>query len=369
MISAKIRYFLRNIREWLLLRFPKKIMNSLQKFSPEFNELSAAENISLEKAIRSAEKFVENSPKISGVNYATRDAHSKTYATVKAKLEISENLPDFIAKIFDKESYELLLRFSNANLVINKKGREIPAYGFSLKIKNIGQNEANFPLVNFPLFPTNSPSVFLKFFTSVNTFLVTKQDNFLVSALDLPHLLKNGFSLLSSMFSVDLMKSTFKLMAHAKDFFFSFNFYGIGCYRLGDYIMKLSLEPENISPKIGRGEPQKETVNWFLASHESSFNLMIEMCENLEAQPINNLKKEWKKAPKFCLGKIKIPKAAFLNSDDLAIENLSFDPFKNPEILQPVGKIQQIRKKVYEASIRTRNALNQKKNAGITANI
>jgi len=110
-------------------------MNSLQKFSPEFNELSAQENADLEKAIKSAEKFVENSAKISGVNYATRDAHSKTYATVKAKLEISENLPDFIAKIFDQKEYELLLRFSNANLVINKKGREIPAYGFSLKIK------------------------------------------------------------------------------------------------------------------------------------------------------------------------------------------------------------------------------------------
>jgi len=336
-------------------------MNSLQKFSSEFNRLSPQENADLDKALISVQKFIESSAAISELNYATRDAHSKTYATVKAKLEISENLPDFITKIFNQKEYELLLRFSNANLVINKEGREIPVYGFSVKFKNFGQKEANFPLVNFPLFPTNSPSVFLKFFTSVNTFLVTKQDNFLVSAFDLPHLLRNGFSLASDMFSADLGKRIFQFLKHSKDFFFSFKYSGIGCFRLGDFMMKLSVEPQNISSKIGRGEPQKETINWFLSTREPTFNLMIEMCENLENQPINNLKKDWKKAPKFCLGKIKIPKAAFLNSDDPAVENLNFNPFENPEILQPVGKIQQLRKKVYEASIHTRNELNRKK--------
>ena len=91
-----------------MLRFSKKSMNSLQKFSSEFNQLSAQENADLDKALLSVQKFIESSAAISNVNYATRDAHSKTYATVKAKLEISENLPDFAAKIFDKKQYELL---------------------------------------------------------------------------------------------------------------------------------------------------------------------------------------------------------------------------------------------------------------------
>ena len=334
-------------------------MNSLVKYNPEFDQLSPQENLDLDKAVQSVEKFIESSSKISEVDYATRDAHSKTYATVKASLKISDDLPEFITEIFDQKHYDILARFSNGNLVINKKGRDNPLYGFSLKIKNVNGKEANFPLVNFPLFPTNSPSVFLKFFTSVNTFLITKQDNFVVSVLDVPHLLKNGFSLISSMFSVDITKKIIKFLSHQKDFFFSFNYAGIGCYRIGNNIMKLSLTPENINPKIGRGEPQKESINWFLSTQESTYHLMIELCENIEDQPVNDLMKDWKNAPKYCLGKITIPKASLVNSDDPKIENLNFDPFANAENLQPVGKIQQIRKKVYEASISTRNRLNE----------
>ena len=181
-------------------------MKTLLKYTSNLDQLSPSENCDLEKAVISVEKFIKSSSKISDVNYATRDAHSKTYATAKGVLRVSEDLPPFITEVFKEKEYELLARFSNANLVINKNGRDAPLYGFSLKIKNMNGQDANFPLVNFPLFPTNSPSVFLNFFRSVNTFLVTKQDNFLVSVLDLPSLIKNGFSLVSSMFSFDLIK-------------------------------------------------------------------------------------------------------------------------------------------------------------------
>ena len=61
----------------------------------------------------------------------------------------------------------------------------------------------------------------------------------------------------------------------------------------------------------------------------------------------------------YILGKITIPQESLLNSTSPEIENLNFNPFENPETLQPVGKIQQIRKKIYEISIATRNRLNQ----------
>jgi hypothetical protein len=52
-----------------------------------------------------------------------------------------------------------------------KGKRDVPAYGFAVKINDEKGNViANFPLVNFPLFPINSVSTFLKLFTSVNRF-------------------------------------------------------------------------------------------------------------------------------------------------------------------------------------------------------
>ncbi len=336
----------------------EKTMDNLQKYSPEFDRLSAQEQSDLNKAVLSVEKFIKSSAEISKVKFATRDAHAKTYATVKAKLNINPDLPEFITKIFNQNSYDVIARFSNGNLVINKKGREMPLYGFSLKIKNIQGLDANFPLVNFPLFPTNSPSVFLKLFTSVNTFLTTKQDNFVVAAMDLPHLIKNGGSLMTDMFSLDVMKKLLNFISHRRDFFLSFKYSGIGCYRIGEYLMKISVKPQNIPSNLGKNEPQKDSINWFLSTQESNFDVHLQLCENLADQPVNDLMKDWKNSKFYHLGTITIPKASFLNSDNLEIENLNFNPFDNSESLQPVGKIQHIRKKIYSTSIETRNNLN-----------
>ena len=86
--------------------------------------------------------------------------------------------------------------------------------------------------------------------------------------------------------------------------------------------------------------------------------MRTQACEDLKSQPVNDLMTDWKNAPEYILGTVHIPKAALLNSDDPAIENLNFNPFENPEELQPVGKIQQIRKRIYEVSAATRNRLN-----------
>ncbi|MCZ2082866.1 MAG: hypothetical protein LC112_01245, partial [Flavobacteriales bacterium] len=304
-------------------------MKSLLKYTAELDQLSPTENNDLAKAVKSVEKFIKSSAKISEVKYATRDAHSKTYATAKATLKISEDLPNFITAIFDQKEYELLARFSNANLVINKKGRDTPLYGFSIKIKNVNGQDANFPLVNFPLFPTNSPSVFLNLFRSVNTFLVTKQDNFLVSVLDLPSLIKNGLSLFSSMFSFDVIKKIIQFIPKRKDFFFSFNFDGIGCYRIGDHIMKIGLKPVRNLSGIGENESQQESITEFISLQDSNFLLTIQLCENLENQPVNDLMKTWKNAPEYVLGKIVIPQDSTINSEKPEIENLNFNPFEN----------------------------------------
>lgn len=333
-------------------------MKPLLQYTTDLDQLSATENRDLEKAVKSVEQFIKSSAKISEVDHATRDAHSKTYATVKGFLKISDNLPTFITDIFDQNEYELFARFSNGNLIINKKGKDVPLYGFSLKIKNIQGVDANFPLVNFPLFPTNSPSVFLNFFRSVNTFLVTKKDNFFVSILDLPSLIKNSLALFCSMFSIDLLKKIIAFIPKRNDFFFSFPYDGIGCYRLGNHIMKIGLKPVRNLAGIGQNQSQQEAINEFISLQDSNFNVTIQMCENVENQPVNDLGKSWKNAPEYLLGRIVIPQESLLDSTDPKIENMNFNPFENPEVLQPVGKIQQIRKKIYEASISTRNKLN-----------
>lgn len=328
------------------------------KYSPEFDKLSDAEEFLLQKCLRSVEEFVKSSKKISGTDYATRDAHSKTYAVLQGNLEMEKNLPEIITEIFSQENYEVLARLSHANPVISHSKKEKPAFGFALKIKNIAAKEANFPLANFPLFPMKSVSGFLKFFTSLNTFLVTKADNFVVSAMDLPLLIKHTAGFVPPFLAFEMLKNFTKILKRKEDFILSFDFFSIGVYRLGNYMMKLKVVPQNPNPVFGITLSQKSRTENYFQLHEMRFDLMIQICENIEKQPVNDLTKEWKDAPFLKIGTLHFAQNSILNSESAEIENLNFNPFENPENLLPVGKMQQIRKSVYETSIKTRNSLN-----------
>lgn len=157
----------------------KNYMPNPLKYNKNFEKLSYEEKQLLEETKKSIADFVEYSSTISDVNYATRNAHAKTYAVLKGELIINKDIPNDLKSVFDSDKYEIIARLSNANPKINKNKKDFPAYGFAIKIKDdSGRTISNYPLVNFPLFPVNSVSVFLKLFTSVNRFFCEKMEQF-----------------------------------------------------------------------------------------------------------------------------------------------------------------------------------------------
>lgn len=333
-------------------------MENLIKYHPGFDELSGEERHLLPRTLKSIQKFIEVSAEISHTDYATRDAHSKAYAMLKGNFEKADALPDFVNEIFTEEHYSVVLRLSHANPVIMRSGKDSPAFGFAIKLENIQGKEANFPLVNFPIFPVKSGADFLRFFTTLNTFLYTKQDNFLVSAMDVPFLIKHFGKLLPGMFGWDMLKNTKKILAKKQDFIASFDFYSIGVYRAGNFMMKLKAEPEVFLPRYGHTLPQKERLENYLENHSISYILKAQFCADETLQPINNLAKEWKNAPFVSLGKLTFEKTGLINPESPENENMGFNPFDNPQELLPVGRIQQLRKEIYKTSIETRRKLN-----------
>ena len=328
------------------------------QYSPEFDQLNTEEQILLDKCVKSVEDFVKSSKKISGTSYATRDAHSKTYGVMQGTLDLEEDLPDFITTVLSEKTYDVIARLSHANPVISRSKKENPAFGFALKIKNIKGTEANFPLANFPLFPTKSVSSFLKFFTSLNLFLVTKADNFVVSAMDLPSLMKHSAGFLPNFLSFDLAKNFAKILRRKDDFILSFDFHSIGAYRIGDFLMKLKIVPHSPNPVFGATMDQRSRVENYFQLKDATYDVIVEICEDLKKQPVNDLTKTWKDAPTYKIGSLHFKENSLLDPEDQQVENLNFNPFENPESLLPVGKIQQIRKKVYDTSVATRNRLN-----------
>ena len=290
------------------------------RYNKNFEKLSYEEKQLFEETKKSIADFVEYSSTISDVNYATRNAHAKTYAVLKGTFIIS---------------------------------KDIPAYGFAIKIKDdSGRTISNYPLVNFPLFPVNSVSVFLKLFASLNRFFVKKWSN-------LFPLLKQIYKIIPYTLNPSFLKNVWKFILNKNNFILSFDFHSVGVYRFDDKMIKIKVSPKHVQKNFGRNQSVKEAVETFCGTHDFAANVYIQFCYDLNDQPINKLNIEWKNSPFIKIGEIKIDKNSLLNPKGCENELLSFNPFDSAEIFQPVGKIQKLRDEAYKVSLQTRKKINK----------
>jgi len=323
------------------------------KYNKNFDKLSYEEKQLLEETKKSIADFVEQSPSISDVNYATRNAHAKTYTILSGHFVINTDLPQNLKYLFDKEKYEIIARLSNANLKIKKNKKDIPAYGFSIKIKDdAGRTISNYPLVNFPLFPTNSVSSFLKMFTNINKFYAKKWGNWISFA-------KNIWKVIPSLMTFSFIKHSIALFLKRNDFILSFDYHSVGAYRLDDKMMKIKINPKDIQKKFGTRKEVRNSVKSYFASNDYEAEVFIQLCYDLKDQPINKLNIEWKNSPFIKIGELRFEKNSFQNSINCDNELLSFNPFESAEIFQPVGKIQKLRDEAYKVSLQTRKKINK----------
>lgn len=323
------------------------------KYNKKFDELNEEEKKLLEINKKTIADFVEQSSSISDVNYATRNAHAKTYAVAKGTFWIEPDIPESLHPFFDKEKFDLTIRFSNAQLKIKNSKKDIPAYGFAVQIKDENSGLlANYPLVNFPLFPVSSVSNFLKLFTAINRVYM-KQWSSLFSMF--VQLIKTLPSLLTG----DMLRNMLMLIGKRNDFILSFDYYSVGAYRLGDQIIKIKLSPQSVDKNTGRKQKIKDSLTNYLQTHDFTADVMIQICYDLKDQPVNKLNVEWKNSPFIKIGEVRINKDSLLDSRNCTNELLSFNPFESKMFFQPVGKIQKLRDEAYKISLQTRRKINK----------
>ncbi|WP_435522235.1 catalase [Chryseobacterium indoltheticum] len=275
------------------------------RYNKNFEKLSYEEKQLLEETKKSIADFVEYSSTISDVNYATRNAHAKTYAVLKGEFIISKDIPNDLKSVFDSDKYEIIARLSNAHPKINNNKKDFPAYGFAIKIKDdSGRTISNYPLVNFPLFPVNSVSVFLKLFTSLNRFFVKKWSNSF-------SVLKQIYKVIPSTLNPSFLKNVWKLLLNKNNFMLSFEYHSVGAYRFDDKMIKIKVSPKNVEKNFGKKDSVKDSVESFCRAHDYLAEVYIQFCYDLKDQPINKLNIEWKNSPFIKIGEIKIEKILY----------------------------------------------------------
>ena len=321
-------------------------------FSESYNTLSNSETRLLEKTLKEVDKFILKSREISKVSYATRDAHSLSLGYISGEFNPSKFIT--VKEIFPNENYPVLVRFSHAPLKISQlESKKIPAYGLALKI-DIGENEANFPLVNFPVFVTNSVTTFLRLFSNLNRFYTS---SLLAKPFVALRLLSSGVSILFDSLKGNVFSEARKWLRTYSHFIGARSYHSIGVYRLGNQMIKLKLTPKTYDPHFSNSDNEKSAIENYLQKKTLIYDIFYQVATDKNKQPINILTKIWKDAPYDPLGELKL--TTFLHERDLEQEKIAFNPFDNPEELQPVGKIQHLRKSTYEHSIRKRNELNK----------
>ena len=322
-------------------------MASKIKYSLDFDYLTAEEEILLDKACEAIAGFVSKSDQINKVNHKTRDAHVTPYSTLKGIFFVNDNFEE--SHVFPDKELNCLIRISNAHLKKVSQESTVPAYGFSLKILDGENTVANFPLVNFPLFPINNVSRFLKLFISINRFF---SGNFLHKIWNLFGVFKNLISVSPSFFQPSFIMEVLKFLKNWNHFILSFSYHSIGVYRLGDHLVKLKLIPRKI-PKRINDKRIDDSIKNYLNNNSYELDLFVQYCCDLKKQPVNQLNKLWKDSESIQIGTIKI--SGLIDRNDRAVEEMSFNPFENIKALQPVGRIQKLRDKAYKTSYKIRN--------------
>ncbi len=321
------------------------------KYNPEYNQLSPKENDLLAIALKSVERFVKKSPEISHTNYATRNAHAKSYAYLNGKFIPDKS--DELSELFNSDQYKTTIRLSHANLKIASNDNQLPLFGFALKIILDDNVHINYPLVNFPVFITNSVSKFLKIFILTNQFFTT---SLLAKSFKIIPLFINVVKIVPEILNRSFFKSITNWVKNYSHFILARDYYSIGVYRLGDYMVKIKLVPKNVNYNYKISHSIFENVKSYLEKNELIYDLFYEISENEKNQPINKLTTIWKKTQFNKLGTLLIEN--IIEDQDNKLEKLSFSPFDSPEEFQPVGRIQFLRKYVYMKSSETRNLLN-----------
>lgn len=319
-------------------------MQEKKIYTPQLEQLTEREHELVNKLVVAIRAFVKKSPKLSKVPYKTRDAHATTYSVLKGKFIKNTTFEEHA--LFPDGSLDAIVRFSHAHVKILRKD-SIPAYGFALKLLNKEVTIANYPLVNFPVFPINNISHFLKLFTSLNEFFTQSSIKKISSLCKIIYYLVRC---LPSLVHKDVLKNVFLLLKNRKHSILHFSYHSMGVYRLGNHLVKFTIVPQLV-PEPSLGHPTS-VIQSYLAKHKKYIvNLYAQYCCDFLKQPINTLNKEWNNE-RVHIGTIYFD--TLLDCNDCRVEHLSFNPYDGLKPLNAVGKLQKLRDFAYKASLKER---------------
>lgn len=308
-------------------------------------------------------------------SHAVRAVHAKGHGIARGTLTVADGLsPELAQGLFARPGrYDAVLRISTQPGDLLDDSVNSPR-GLALKVIGVegerlpgseGDATQDFILVNGPTFGAKSTAKFL-----ANLQLLAK-------TTDRVEWLKKAQSAIlqpieAGLEAIGLGSANIQQLGGAAPVHpLGETYFSQTAFRFGDYIAKFALFP--VAPELtkltgshvhtgGRPDAIRETMNEELIAHGGTWELRVQLCRDLDKQPVEDATVEWKQAdsPFVTVATVTVePQLAWEPVASTQTEDaLAFNIWHGLAAHQPLGQINRARREPYERSAAFRGRAN-----------
>ncbi|CDO33411.1 catalase [Mycolicibacterium vulneris] len=339
-------------------------------YSPELEQPRADEAEDIEKIVEALHKNNERAYK--KFKHGLRDAHAKSHAILRGELIVNPDLPEVLAQgIFAAQrSYPVIARISTTSGVLRSdKNRGVRGLG----IKAIGvhgeramkdpQDQQNvtqdFVLVTHEEFLFADAHAYRTLGMLSATLLARLSDNAMWAVSELLGALKK----------IRLpIPENLAVFAAPNRPILGETFFSSAPIRFGDYVARFKYEPtspevkalaDQTLPRNPGQDEHRDLIMAFFEKNSAEYTFSVQLCLDTKTMPIEDATKRWE-SPYLPVAKVVFPRQNPYSAlrraygDDV----LSFNSWRGLEAHRPLGSINRLKLKVYEASSDFRHKMN-----------
>lgn len=350
----------------------RRIVESLNPvpYRDDLEQPKPGEAEDIEKIIKALRKNNERAYK--KFKHGLRDAHAKSHAILRGELIVNPDLPEVLAQgmFAEARSYPVIVRISTTSGALRSdRNRGVRGLG----IKAIGvhgeramkdpEDEANvtqdFVLVTHEEFLFADAHAYRTLGMLSATVLARLSDGALWA----------GSEVLGTLKKIGVpIPENLAVFAAPNRPILGETFFSSAPIRYGNYVARFKYEPtspevkalaDQTLPKHPGQDEHRDLIMAFFEKHSAEYTFSVQLCLDTKEMPIEDATHPWK-SPYLPVAKVVYPKQNPYSAlrraygDDV----LSFNSWRGLEAHRPLGSINRLKLKVYEASSDFRHKMN-----------
>ncbi|MCA4753153.1 catalase family protein [Mycolicibacterium fortuitum] len=331
-------------------------------YRDDLEQPKPGETEDIEKIVKALRKNNERAYR--KFKHGLRDAHAKSHAILRGELIVNPDLPEVLAQgmFSEARSYPVIARISTTSGVLRSdKNRGVRGLG----IKAIGvhgeramkdpEDDPNvtqdFVLVTHEEFLFADAHAYRKLGMLSATLLARLSDRALWV----------GSELLGALKKIGLpIPENLAVFAAPNRPILGETFYSSAPIRYGDYVARFKYEPtspevkalaDQTLPRNPGQDEHRDLIMAFFEKHSAEYTFSVQLCLDTAEMPIEDATRPWN-SPYLPVAKVVYPEQNPYSAlrraygDDV----LSFNSWRGLEAHRPLGSINRLKLKVYEAS-------------------